>query len=37
MYCKEKQAYGKDRHGSDADFVVAAERDVFPLPDDMTF
>ena len=37
MYCKEKQGYGGDRHGSDADLVLAAERNVFLLPDDMTF
>ena len=37
MYCKEMKGYGGGVHGSDADFVVASERNAFLLPEDMNF
>ncbi len=37
MYCKEMEGYGGNVHGSDADYVIASERNAIPLRDDFSF
>jgi len=37
MFCPDRKALGHETHGAHADFVVVEERNVLPLPDELSF